>query len=279
MNQPTLPVALMRDRRALLRWSPQAGLIVVATLVAMESVMHPHAPAARPFVPAQVASAISPLSAAPRLPFVSSLISSARTDTSSPAATPPPWELANLASPRVDGWVKRFTTTQRDEFGASLGRRPQFASMIAAKLAERRMPQELVYLAMIESEFKPRARSRVAAVGLWQFMSGTARMFGLRVGHGMDDRVDPAQETDAALAYLGELFTRFGSWYLAAAAYNAGEGAVSRALRRTTGGTTGTDADFYRIAPHLPAETRDYVPKIIAAARIGKNPASYGFAD
>jgi membrane-bound lytic murein transglycosylase D len=151
-----------------------------------------------------------------------------------------------------------------------MARGSEYATMISRKLDARGMPQELIYLPMIESEFKPTARSRVSAVGLWQFMAGTARHLGLTVGHRADERTNPSKSTDAALTYLSQLHDQFGSWYLAAAAYNAGPGTVSRALRNITGRTSGTDADFYRISPNLPAETRDYVPKLIAAARVGK---------
>lgn len=90
--------------------------------------------------------------------------------------------------------------------------------------------------------------------------------------------MNAAKSTDAALAYLDQLHSRFGSWYLAAAAYNAGPGRIASALRSVTHARTGSDADFYRVSPKLPAETRDYVPKIIAAARIAKNPQAYGFS-
>jgi membrane-bound lytic murein transglycosylase D len=96
------------------------------------------------------------------------------------------------------------------------------------------------------------------------------------VGRGRDERKDPAKATDAALTYLSSLHDRFGSWYLAAAAYNSGEGTVSRALRKVTGKTQGTDADFFRILSSLPRETQDYVPKLIASARVGSDPAKYG---
>ncbi|MGH7617647.1 MAG: lytic transglycosylase domain-containing protein, partial [Gemmatimonadaceae bacterium] len=145
--------------------------------------------------------------------------------------------------------------------------------------AARGMPRELVYLPMIESEYKPRAKSPASAVGLWQFMSGTARHLGLTVTRHTDERTSPSKSTDAALTYLDELHDKFGSWYLAAAAYNAGPGTVSKALKRVTHRTRGTDADFYRIAPHLPRETREYVPKLVAAARIGQHAGKYGFGD
>jgi membrane-bound lytic murein transglycosylase D len=151
-----------------------------------------------------------------------------------------------------------------------------YSPMIARKLEARQMPRDLVYLPLIESNFNPSARSQASAVGLWQFMSATARRFGLKVDKGVDQRKDPNAATDAALTYLSSLYDRFGSWYLAAAAYNSGEGTVLRALKRVTGRTTGTDADFFKISPALPQETRDYVPKLIATARVGQNPQQYG---
>jgi membrane-bound lytic murein transglycosylase D len=111
---------------------------------------------------------------------------------------------------------------------------------------------------------------------MWQFMTATACQFRLTVKGRTDTRKNPADATDAALTYLGSLHNRFGSWYLAAAAYNSGEGTVSRALRKVTGRTQGTDADFFRILPALPRETQDYVPKLIASARVGSDPARYG---
>ena len=192
--------------------------------------------------------------------------------TRAPAAAPAVQQSAvpTIANPRVDKWVARFTGALKGEITAALSRGRVYTNMISQKLAARHMPHELVYLAMIESDFKSDARSHASAVGLWQFMAGTARHFGLNVGRGADDRTNPSRETDAALTYLGQLHDHFRSWYLAAAAYNAGPGAVSRALRRVTGQATGSDADFYRIASALPAETRDYVPKWIAAARVAQ---------
>jgi membrane-bound lytic murein transglycosylase D len=153
----------------------------------------------------------------------------------------------------------------------------RYDDMITTKLAERELPQELIYLAMIESGFDPKAKSPVSASGLWQFMGATGRQYGLTVTRRIDERNDPAKATDAALSYLEDLHQRFGSWYLAFAAYNSGEGRVARVMKNTLGRAKGTDADFYRIASKLPKETRDYVPKMIAAARIAKNPARYGF--
>lgn len=177
---------------------------------------------------------------------------------------------------RVQYWVHKLSTSMSSDFEKVLARKEKYDDMITAKLDARGMPRDLVYLAAIESEFNPHARSRVGAVGMWQFMAATARRFGLAVGRHTDERKDPAKQTDAALAYLDDLHDRFGSWYLAAAAYNSGEGTVLKALKRVTGRTSGTDADFFRIMSVLPKETQDYVPKLIAASQVGNAPADYG---
>jgi soluble lytic murein transglycosylase-like protein len=182
----------------------------------------------------------------------------------------------NVNHSRVDYWVNKLTTTMAAEFSKALGRKDHYEKMITGKLAANHMPTDLIYLAMIESEFNPNAKSPVHAVGLWQFMSSTARRFGLTVKGKVDERRDPARATDAAIGYLSDLHDRFGSWYLAAAAYNSGEGTVLRALKKVTGKTTGTDSDFFRILPRLPKETQDYVPKLIAAAKVGSDPSQYG---
>jgi soluble lytic murein transglycosylase-like protein len=192
----------------------------------------------------------------------------------SPKAT---LKVDNVRNPLVQQWVQKLTTTWRRDYQSSLSRMQKYDDMISAKLTERDMPQELIYLAMIESNFNPNAQSPAKAVGLWQFMSATARRFGLSVGRKVDERRDPALATDAALTYLSNLYDKFGSWYLAAAAYNSGEGTIQRALRRVTGRPVGTDADFFRILPSLPRETQNYVPKLIASAHVGQEPERYGF--
>ena len=189
------------------------------------------------------------------------------------------WDLANIDNPRVDSWVRRFTqdAPMRRTLSIWLDRMTKYETMISKKLEERDMPQDLIFLAMIESGFNPKAKSPAAAGGLWQFISETGRRYGLEVTRKVDERNQPAKATDAALSYLSDLYDRFGSWYLAAAAYNTGENRVGRIMRETTGSERGTDQDYYAIAHRLPKETRDYVPKMIAAARIAKNPEAYGF--
>lgn len=186
------------------------------------------------------------------------------------------WDLPNLDHELVDTWVARMSGAQKASLAMYLTRMQRHDTMIVRKAAERGMPTDLRFLALVESGGLPTAQSPVKARGLWQFMRGTAKQYGLTVDGRRDERVDPARSTDAALAYLSDLEQRFGSWYLAAAAYNAGEGRVGRVLKEVTGRETGTDADFYRIADRLPKETRNYVPKLIAVARIAKNPARYG---
>jgi len=188
------------------------------------------------------------------------------------------WDLPNLDHPRVDYWVNRFTTDRRQVFERFLRRSGRYAPMISEKLAERDMPQDLIYLAMIESGFVPTAYSHAHASGLWQFISETGRRYGLTVNAVVDERNDPMKSTDAALDYLTYLHNRFGSWYLAAAGYNTGENRVGRIMREATGSERGDEESYYRIWNRLPRETRDYVPLMIAAARISKDLEKYGFA-
>jgi len=145
--------------------------------------------------------------------------------------------------------------------------------MILPVFRSRGLPDELAYTAMIESGFNPRAVSRVGAKGLWQFMAPTARLYGLRVDRWIDERLDPEKSTVAAASYLRDLHTRYGSWELAQAAYNAGAVTVDRAVRKT--GST----DFWTLARTklLKRETKDFVPAIHAAVVIGRDPGQYGF--
>ncbi|MEX2571499.1 MAG: transglycosylase SLT domain-containing protein [Gemmatimonadota bacterium] len=189
------------------------------------------------------------------------------------------WDLPNLQHERVDYWVERFTTDKRPQFTEFLERSGRYVPMISAKLEERGMPQDLIYLAMIESGFNATAYSSAAASGIWQFIAETGSRYGLDINAAVDERNDPIKATDAALDYLTYLHDRFDSWYLAAAAYNTGENRVGRIMREETGSERGDEESYYQIWDRLPAETRDYVPLMIAAARISKEPEKYGFAN
>jgi membrane-bound lytic murein transglycosylase D len=189
------------------------------------------------------------------------------------------WDLPNLDHQQVDYWIRRFQTDKRDDYRVWLERMGRYAPTISAALAEREMPQDLVYLAMIESGFNPKAYSHAHAAGIWQFIKETGIRYGLDINRAVDERNDPVKSTEAALRYLTYLHKRFDSWYLAAAAYNTGENRVGRIMREVTGSERGTDEDYYRIWPRLPRDTRDYVPAMIAAGRIAKDPEAYGFDD
>jgi membrane-bound lytic murein transglycosylase D len=184
---------------------------------------------------------------------------------------------------RVQYYLDFFQGAARERFSIWLQRMPRYESMIRAKLKENGVPEDMVYLALIESGYSNSAVSRSRAAGMWQFMKGTAKLYGLRVDSWVDERRDPVRATDAAARHLADLRDRFGSMYLAAAAYNAGAGKVGRGLRRLGDDEEeeeeNPDATFFRLydTRFLRRETKDYVPKLIAAALIAKQPEKYGF--
>jgi membrane-bound lytic murein transglycosylase D len=151
-----------------------------------------------------------------------------------------------------------------------LSRAETYFPMIEQILAEENVPDELKYLAMVESGLNPRARSWASAVGMWQFMAPTGRQYGLHVNAWVDDRMNPEKATRAGARYLRDLHAQFGDWHLALAAYNCGPGNVRRAQRRS--GKT----SFWEIYDHLPRETRNYVPMFIATTLVGSNPQAFG---
>jgi membrane-bound lytic murein transglycosylase D len=188
--------------------------------------------------------------------------------------------------PRVQHYLNYFQAMAPSRLAVVLERGARYEPMIRGRLAAEGLPGDLFYLAMIESGWSSEAVSRAYAVGMWQFMRGTGRGYGLRVDTWVDERRDPVKATDAAARHLRDLRERFGSLYLAAAAYNAGAGTVSRGLGRLEPAEEmeeaeeAGDAAFFRLAETrlLRHETRDYVPKLIAAAIIAKQPARYGIA-
>lgn len=187
------------------------------------------------------------------------------------------WDLPVTHNESVEWWIGFLQGRNRDKTELWLERTGRYGPMIQAELRRRGMPEDLLYLALIESGLSPKAYSRAAASGMWQFIAETGKRYGLEVSNDVDERRDPIKSTSAALDYLQDLYGRFGSWYLAAAAYNTGENRVERILRERAGGARGADSLFWTIAPHLPRETRDYVPLMLAAAHIGKEPLKYGF--
>lgn len=191
------------------------------------------------------------------------------------------------AHPRVQYYVDYFSGRGAERFQIWLDRMPRYEPNARERLTERGLPGDLVYLALIESGFSNVAVSSAKAVGMWQFMPATGKGYGLRIDGWVDERRDPIKATDAAARHLRDLTERFGSYYLAAAAYNAGAGKVGRSLDRMSA-TMGqgdepldlsSDDAFFSLADTrlIVQETRDYVPKLIAATLIAKSPEAYGF--
>jgi len=183
---------------------------------------------------------------------------------------------------RVRYYLDFFQGRGRERMAIWLTRMPRYEPMIRERLQRENLPGDLVYLALIESGFSNTATSRAKAVGMWQFMKATGKGYGLRVDSWVDERRDPFRATDAAARHLRDLNRRFKSLYLAAAAYNAGSGKVSRGLGRLPddeSDSPNSDATFFRLydTKLLRRETKDYVPKLIAAALIAKQPERYGF--
>ncbi len=183
---------------------------------------------------------------------------------------------AGTARAEVDRWVVRFSRGGAPEMRRALGRMTRYEPLIRQSLREQGLPQDLLFLALIESSFLPAATSSAGAAGIWQLMPETARLYGLEVSEYVDERRDPLRSTAAAVRHLDWLHTRFGSWHLAAAAYNAGEGRVEGVRERLAPGKRRGETQFWLIRPGLPTETQHYVPKMLAARQIGRSPLLYG---
>lgn len=170
-------------------------------------------------------------------------------------------------------WIQYFQTRGRKAFVTWLRRAEDVIPQAVPVLEKFGLPADLIYLAMIESGFNNKATSSARAAGTWQFMRATGRNFGLKLNDYVDERRDPEKASVAAAKYLTYLYTLFGDWHLATASYNAGEGRVSRAMRGQA------ESSFFALskARRLPNETRNYVPKLMAAMIISKNPSRFGF--
>ena len=166
--------------------------------------------------------------------------------------------------------VRFFQTDAAESFDLWLRRKGAYQQMFETILEEEGLPRELVYLAMVESGFSPRAYSWAHAAGPWQFIYGTGRMYGLKRDWWVDERRDPVKSTHAAARYIKDLFEEFGDWYLVMAAYNSGSERVRRAMKRA-------ETENYWDLLTLPRETRNYVPSFIAATIIGEDPEAFGF--
>ncbi|BFU94033.1 MAG: putative Lytic murein transglycosylase [Nitrospira sp.] len=179
-----------------------------------------------------------------------------------------------VMDPSVQSHIRYFNTAIRDRFEQWLLRLSRYQPLVENIFAEFHLPSDLVYLSLVESGFNPYAYSRAKATGPWQFMKGTAKVYGLRVDSYVDERRDPIKSTVAAARYLRDLYDMFGTWPLAMAAYNAGEGKVMRALHKAQAESF-SDISKTRL---IRRETKEYVPRFMAATIIAKNPVRYGFS-
>jgi membrane-bound lytic murein transglycosylase D len=178
-----------------------------------------------------------------------------------------------VVNAQVEASMDYFTARERERFGLWISRSGRYLGMIRRVFREHGLPEDLAYTAMIESGFSPRAVSRVGAKGMWQFMEATGRRYGLIVNRWVDERLDPVKATVAAAQYLADLYGMFGHWFLAQAAYNAGEAKIARAMKMAK------TSDFWALTQtrHLPNETKRFVPQILAAAVITQAPSRFGF--
>ena len=217
---------------------------------------------------------------------VSTLFSLEELDDSTSTVSGSDLELPDVALPlsdiplalnsKVEYFLYYFQTAGKSSFSSWLSRSSRYIPMMKEILKQQGMPEDLVYVAMIESGFQMHARSWANAVGPWQFISDTGRRYDLRIDQWIDERKNPVKATAAAALYLKELYEMFnGDWYLAAAGYNAGENKILRAISMYN------TNDFWELSQgsYLKPETKQYVPKLLAAAVIAKDPARYGFND
>ena len=173
----------------------------------------------------------------------------------------------------VQKWIEYFTGRGRDSFARHLNRAAAYKSLVQSILAQSGLPKELHYQALIESGFITHARSHANAVGIWQFIRGTGRRYGLAINYWVDERRDVMRATEAAAKYMQDLHNVYYDWYLALASYNCGEGCTLNRILR------GNSRDFFELVNNeiFPIETRNYIPKFLAAMKIAKNPEKYGF--
>ena len=176
-------------------------------------------------------------------------------------------------NPLVEKWIGYFQGKGRNHMERYLARSTRYEKLMKKVLRDNGMPEDIFYIALIESGFTSQATSHASAVGYWQFIRGTGKRYGLEINRMVDERRDPVLATQAAAEYFKGLYSLFGSWYLAMASYNVGENRVKREVMKNS------TRDFWELVrkKRLPKETMNYVPKFIAAKLIAKDPDKYGF--
>lgn len=183
-------------------------------------------------------------------------------------------EVPLVFNERVKAFIDYFAIKDREYTKDIIKKKELYFPLFSETLAKHNMPDELKYLAIVESGLRPNAISRANAVGLWQFISSTGKMYGLRSNWYVDDRMDPIEATDAAARHLRDLYNMFDSWELALAAYNCGPGNVRKAIRRS-----GYKREFWEIYRYLPRETRSYVPQFVAITYLFNHLEEHGFSE
>lgn len=178
----------------------------------------------------------------------------------------------------VHAWVRYWTGPAQDWFPGFLDRMAWLGPSVDSAIDRNGFPRSLRYLPLIESGYDPTVTSRASAVGLWQLMAGTGGALGLEISPLVDERRDPERATDAAMEYLDELHGRFGSWFVALAAYNSGPTRVRRILRRHAPDAEVTDSLFWALRGHFPEETRAFLPKLFGAMWVASAPEAYGYS-
>jgi membrane-bound lytic murein transglycosylase D len=179
----------------------------------------------------------------------------------------------NIAyNPALESVIKRYLKNRKRSIETLINRSQYYFPMFEEVLDKHNLPLEIKYLAVVESALKPRAKSRVGATGLWQFMFATGKQYGLEVSSYVDERCDPLRSTNAAAKYLASLYQTFGDWDLALAAYNSGPGNVTKAIRRSGG-----YQNYWNIRPFLPSETAGYIPAFLATFYLFEYAESHGF--
>ncbi len=231
------------------------------------------ASAGTPPRPAATASAVQSASAFPSQLTPPSEDLAQVDDSDDLSADDRPFQFPMILNDSVENQIEYFKTRGRKVFQRWLDRSAKLIPVMRDIFRKKNLPDDLVYVAMIESGFNPYAVSWARAVGPWQFMPGTARLYGLKINWWVDERKDPIKSTYAAADHLKDLYNLFGSWPLALASYNAGAGKVQRAVLRSR------SEDFWDLnaSRFIRRETKNYVPKFMAAVIIARDPESYGF--
>lgn len=235
-----------------------AALLFAAAVPRLSAAGRVETPAAAlPPPRAAAARAVLEFPPPPRRPHPGSLLSAARSRLREGGAGP---------SAEVDRWAVRLAS-ERESSEAALARYAVYRPLIQDALRKHGLPLDLAFVPWVESGWRNRARSRAGAEGMWQFMAGTARRYGLEVSAYVDERRDPVRATDAAARHLADLYRETEDWHAALASYNAGLGRAGH-----------TRGAFWRRRASLPRETRLYVPRVLAAARVGRAPEAWGLS-